>query len=63
MTTSSVSVQVFNDNIAEGSEEFSLTLDVPSSLGPGITAGGRNTAEGIITDSTSKCVIVVHMYT
>ena len=56
MTRTNVSVQVINDNIAEGPEEFDLTLDVPSSLGPGITAGGRNTAVGIITDSTSKHV-------
>ena len=56
MTRSNVSVQVINDNIAEGSERFNLALTVPSSLGPAITAGGRNTAEGIITDSTSKHV-------
>ena len=53
---SSVRVQVINDSIAEGSEQFNLALNVPSSLGPAITAGGRNTAVGIISDSTSKHV-------
>ena len=56
MTMSSVSVAVINDTIIEEAEEFDLTLTVPSSLGPAITAGSRNTAVGIITDSTSKCV-------
>ena len=54
---SSVRVTVINDIIAEGQEEFDLDLDVPSLLGPAIRAGGRNTAVGIITDSTSKCVV------
>ena len=52
---SNVSVPVTNDDIVEGTEEFDLMLTVPPSLGPAITAGGRNTAVGIITDSTSKC--------
>jgi len=56
MTTSSVSVLVLRDGIFEGPEQFDLTLNVPSSLGPSITAGGRDTAVGVITDSTSKCV-------
>ena len=56
MTTSSVSVSVINDTISEEAEEFDLTLNVPSSLGPAIIAGSRNTAVGIITDTTSKCV-------
>ena len=51
---SSVRVLVINDNIVEGSERFDLMLTVPSSLAPAITAGGRNTAVGVITDSTSK---------
>ena len=60
MTTSSVSVSVINDMIAEDDEEFDLTLNVPSSLGPAITAGDRNTAVGVITDSTSKFVIYIY---
>ena len=51
---SSVRVQVINDIMAEGPEEFNLALNVPSSLAPAITAGSRNTAVGVITDSTSK---------
>ena len=54
---SNVSVSVIVDNIAEEHEEFDLRLDVPSSLGPAITAGSRNTATGVIADNTSKCVI------
>ena len=55
---SSVSVPVTNDDVAEGTEEFDLMLTVPPSLAPAITAGGRNTAVGVITDSTSKCMTV-----
>ena len=51
---SSVRVPVINDNIVEGSERFNLMLTVPPSLAPAITAGNRNTAVGVITDSTSK---------
>ena len=50
-----VSVPVTRDDIAEGNEMFDLTLTVPSSLAPSITAGDRDTAVGVITDSTSKC--------
>ena len=57
-TMSSVRVQVISDMIAEGQEQFDLELDVPSSLGPAITAGGRDTAVGIINDSTSKCIVM-----
>ena len=55
---SNVSVPVMVDNIAEGREEFDLMLNVPSSLSPAITAAGRNRATGIITDSTSKYIIM-----
>ena len=58
MITSSVSVSVTNDTIVEDDEEFDLTLTVPSSLGPAITAGGRNTAVGVITDPTSKYIVM-----
>jgi len=55
MTLSSVNVSVISDTISEEPEQFNLTLNVLSSLGPSITAGGRDTAVGVITDSTSKC--------
>ena len=55
ITMSSVSVPVMDDMLAEGiNETFDLTLNVPSSLGPAITAGGRNTATGVIIDTTSE---------
>ena len=58
---SSVSVPVISDAIAEESEEFDLMLTVPPSLGPSITAGGRDNAVGVITDSTSKCTYYVYV--
>ena len=57
MTMSNVSVPVIVDSIVEKSEEFDLALNVPSSLSPAITAGSRDSAEGVIIDSTSKCSI------
>ena len=51
---SNVSVPVIVDNILEEHEEFDLRLDVPSSLGPTITAGSTDTATGVITDNLSK---------
>ena len=58
MTMSSVNVSVISDMIVEEAEEFNLALNVPSSLGPAITAGDRDTAVGVITDSSSKCGII-----
>ena len=46
-----VRVPVIVDAIREEQEEFDLRLDVPSSLGPAITAGDRITATGVITDN------------
>ena len=43
-----------NDNIVEGDEMFSMSLSIPSSLGPGIVAGSITSATGIIIDTTSK---------
>ena len=57
MTTSSVSVPVVDDILAEGrNETFLLMLSVPSSLGPAMTAGGRDRAIGVIIDTTSECI-------
>ena len=42
------------DNIVEGDEMFSVNLNVPSSLGPGVVAGAVSSAIGIIIDSSSK---------
>ena len=51
MKMSIVSVPVIVDNVFERQEKFNLKLNVPSSLGPAIVAGGRNRAKGVITDS------------
>ena len=57
MTMSSVSVPVIDDKLAEGENEmFDLMLIVPSSLGPAITAGGRDNAVGIIIDTTGEYI-------
>ena len=57
MTTSSVSVPVVDDMLVEGrNKTFDLMLSVPSSLGPSITAGGRDRTIGVIIDTTSECI-------
>jgi len=58
MRISNVSIALINDSIAEGHEEFNLTLNVPASLGPAIAVGNISNATGVITDSTSECVIM-----
>ena len=42
-----------SDDIVEGNETFNMSLNVPSSLGPGIVAGSVTSATGIILDSTT----------
>ena len=58
MRISNVNIALINDSIAEGHEEFNLTLNVPASLGPAITVGNISSATGVITDSTSKCIVM-----
>ena len=53
-TNTTVRVAVTNDNIVEGDETFSMSLSVPSSLGPAIVAGSITSTTGIIIDSSSK---------
>ncbi|XP_065918902.1 extracellular matrix protein 3-like [Dysidea avara] len=55
-TTTTVRVPVMSDSIVEGDEMFSMNLNVPSSLGPGIVAGSVTSATGIILDSTDITV-------
>ena len=43
-----------NDNIVEGDETFSMSLNIPSSLGPQIIVGLVSSTTGTITDSSSK---------
>ena len=47
-----VRVAVTNDNIVERNETFNISLNVPSSLGPGITAGAITSATVTIIDTT-----------
>ena len=62
MRMSSVSVPVVDDMLAEGrNETFDLMLSVPSSLSPAITAAGRDTAIGVIIDTTSECISVIRI--
>ena len=42
-----------SDNIVEGDEMFSMSLNVPSSLSPAIVAGSVSNATGIIIDSST----------
>ena len=51
-TNTTVRVAVTNDNIVEGNEIFSMSLNVSSSLGPGVVAGSITNATGIIIDSS-----------
>ena len=52
-------IAITDDNIVEGNETFSMSLNVPSSLGPGITTGGNASANATIIDTTSKCHIIL----
>lgn len=52
--SSTVNIGVINDNVVEGNEAFTMNLNVPGSLGPGIVAGNVAMAMVIISDSTSK---------
>ena len=53
-----------NDNIVEGDEMFNMSLNVPSSLGPGVVAGSITNATGIILDSSRITVrFLLEQYT
>ena len=43
-----------NDNIVEGNEVFTMNLNVPPSLGPGIINGDITMAAGVIIDTSSE---------
>ena len=49
-----MNIPVTDDNIVEGDETFSMSLTVPSSLGPGIATGTITSAAVTITDTTGK---------
>ena len=49
-----LNIPVTNDDIVEGNETFSMSLTVPSSLGPGITTGTITSATVTINDTSSE---------
>ena len=51
-SSSTINITVINDNIVEGDEMFTMTLNVPTS--PGITTGNITMATATIIDSTSR---------
>ena len=52
--SSMVNIPVTNDDIVEQYETFSMSLTVPSSLGPGITTGTITSATVTIIDTSSE---------
>ena len=56
ITTSNVSISVFNDTIVEGDEIFDLTLTVPELFNGRISAGSRDVVVGDITDNTGESI-------
>ena len=57
---STVNIPVLNDNIVEGNEMFTMNLNVPDVLGPGIIAGATTMATGIIIDTSSELQPACH---
>ena len=51
---STINIPVINDSIFEGDEMFTMNLNVPASLGPGIIAGAITMATTTIIDSSSE---------
>ena len=51
-SSSTINITVINDNIVEGDEMFTMTLNVPTS--PAITIGNITMATVTIIDSTSR---------
>ena len=52
--SSMVSIPVTDDSIVEGDETFSMSLTVPSSLGPGIRTGAITNATVTIIDTSGE---------
>ena len=52
--STTVNITIMNDTIIEGNESFNMSLNVPSSVGPGIKLGDRSKAIGVIIDTTSE---------
>ena len=62
ITTSNISISVFNDTIVEGDEMFDLTLSVPELFNGRISTGSRNVAVGNITDNSSESFVLARIY-
>jgi len=58
---STMTIPVTNDDIVEGGETFTMSLSVPSSLGPEIITGTITSATVTIVDTTSEycCYVVI----
>ena len=57
--SSMVNIPVTDDDIVEGDETFSMSLTVPSSLGPGITNGTITSATVFIIDTSSELYYII----
>ena len=53
-TFGAVNIPVANDSIVEGNETFNMSLTVPPSLGPRITAGNITKITATIIDTSSE---------
>ena len=51
--SSIIGIAVINDNVVEGEEMFTMSLVIPSSLGPGIISGATAIATAFIIDTSS----------
>ena len=64
-TNTTISIPVTMDNLAEESETFNLRFTIPSSLSDKVVPGNITTANGTITDDTSKimsnCLSNIHI--
>ena len=57
-TSTSVTINIINDDISECNESFKLMLDIPSST-CGVVIGNNDIAEVVIKDNDSKRVFTV----
>ena len=57
-TSTSVTINIINDDISECNESFKLMLSIPSST-CGVVSGNHDIAEVMIRDDDSKRVVIV----
>ena len=58
--STTVTVPLVNDSIAEGPETFDLSFTIPSSLSGRVIPGTITKAIGTITDDTGKIINLLH---